>query len=195
MLNDFRRDFEMDSKIRLYSLGHSNRSWEEFLSLLREWNIGAAADVRRFPSSKRFPQFNQSVLSDQLHINSIQYHWFEQLGGRREQTDPALSFNTAIEDPSFRSYADHMQKEEFRRAVDDLLILASLTTTVFFCAEKWYEHCHRKLLSDYLIAQNAEVIHILESNKSLIHPWTPEAVITQNHKVIYPAHPLFEIEF
>ncbi len=144
----------LNDKIKLYTIGHSNRSFEELLSLLKEHGIQALADIRRFPSSRKFPHFNQGNLQRELKPYGIEYHWFEDLGGRRESYQTREeSPNTALQVEGFRHYADYMQTEAFENAVDTLLTIAGEKPLAYMCAEKMFFSCHRRLLSDYLAAQ------------------------------------------
>jgi len=173
--------------VRIFTVGHSNRSFEEFLSLLKTFEIWAVADIRRYPSSRKFPHFNREVLLKLLSKQNIRYIWLEALGGRRYSGKNDKSPNIGLESPGFRNYADHMATDDFRSAVQELLSIAATSRTAVMCAEKLYWKCHRRLLSDYLIAQGAEVEHILEYGKLQPHRLTPGAVITADARVIYPS--------
>lgn len=172
--------------LRIFTVGHSNRSSGDFLSLLREYGIRAVADVRRYPSSRKFPHFNQSVLCRVLETQGIRYQWFEVLGGRRHGAGDGGSPNLGIRSLGFRNYADHMTKGEFYEGVQELLSLGARQATAVMCAEKFYWKCHRWLLSDFLVSQGAEVAHILEPGTLRLHRLTAGAVIRSDRRVVYP---------
>lgn len=158
---------------RIWTIGHSTRDIDELLALLRENAIEAIADVRRFPASRRHPQFAREALEASLRAVGIDYHWLPDLGGRR--TPRKDSPNTAWRNDGFRGYADYMQTEAFHFAIARLLELARDRRTACMCAEQAWQHCHRGLISDYLKVQGWEVIHIVGSGRTLTHPYTDAA--------------------
>jgi len=174
-----------EKTLRIFTIGHSNLSFEQFASLLKEFGICLVADIRRYPSSRKFPHFNRRVLGKLLAAENIEYQWLEVLGGRRHTGKNDKSFNVGLKSPGFRNYADHMGTDEFRKAVQELLSTAATSPAAVMCAEKFYWKCHRRLLSDYLVAQGVEVVHIVRPGKLSIHKLTPYAVATENG-VIYP---------
>jgi uncharacterized protein (DUF488 family) len=171
----------------ILTIGHSNLTFERFAYLLKEYEIELVADIRRYPSSRKFPHFNRTVLSRLLAAENVNYLWFESLGGRRHTEEDSKSVNIGLNSLGFRNYADYMATEEFRRAVHDLLSAAAQSRTAVMCAEKLYWKCHRRLLSDYLTARHIKVIHILDPDKTLEHKLTQGAVITETG-VIYPLY-------
>jgi uncharacterized protein (DUF488 family) len=171
--------------MRIWTIGHSTRSIDTFISLLMANGIKLLADVRTWPGSKRYPQFNKEKLSDSLGKAGIRYEHFPELGGRRK-TKPD-SKNTAWRNESFRGYADYMETEEFDKGVKHLLNLAAdAGPTAIMCAEAVWWRCHRSLISDYLKAVDIEVLHILDANKTQPHPYTSAARIA-NGKLSYAA--------
>ena len=172
--------------MQLYTIGHSNHSAEEFLSLLEEFKIRAIADVRRFPSSRKFPHFNGEALREMLEERGIGYEWFEELGGHRHGKADERSPNTAFMSAGFRNYADYMMTAAFREAVTKLIDLGNRKRTAIMCAEKYFWKCHRRLLSDYLVAHHAAVMHVLDHDSVRNHSLTKGAVITEARVVIYP---------
>jgi uncharacterized protein (DUF488 family) len=176
---------ETKKTLRIYTIGHSNLSFDQFASLLKEHEIGLVADIRRYPSSRKFPHFNRPILSELLAAENIDYLWLESLGGRRHAEKNSKSVNTGIKSMGFRNYADYMVKEEFRLAVDELLTTAAQSRTALMCAEKLYWKCHRRLLSDYLVSRDIEVVHIIEPGKCSDHKLATYAVVTGSG-VIYP---------
>ena len=162
--------------MRIWTVGHSTRNIDDFISLLEENGIKLLADVRSWPGSKRYPQFNREALAESLNARGIRYEHFSQLGGRRKPKPD--SRNTAWRNASFRGYADYMETEQFHKGVERLLALARETgPAAIMCAEAVWWRCHRSLISDYLKARGIEVTHILDANKRELHPFTSAARI------------------
>jgi uncharacterized protein (DUF488 family) len=161
--------------VRIWTIGHSTRNIDIFISLLEENGIKLLADVRSLPGSKRYPQFNKEALAKSLNARGIRYEHFPELGGRRKPKRE--SRNTAWRNASFRGYADYMETEQFQNGVEHLLNLAREGGPIaIMCAEAVWWRCHRSLISDYLKA-SIEVIHILGANKIEPHPFTSAARI------------------
>jgi uncharacterized protein (DUF488 family) len=161
--------------ITVWTVGHSTRSAEEFGQMLVAHGIKVLVDVRMFPGSRRYPQFNREALSKSLAAIGIAYKHEPRLGGRRAPRKD--SHNTAWKNPQFRAYADHVETEEFRNAVEGLLELARESRVAVMCAEALWWRCHRSLISDYLKAAGHTVIHILDQTKTEEHPFTAAARI------------------
>jgi uncharacterized protein (DUF488 family) len=157
----------------IWTIGHSTRPLGDFLALLTANGVQAVADVRRFPSSRKFPHFNQPDLGRSLEDAGIKYLHFEELGGRRRPRDD--SPNTAWRNNSFRGYADYMETEEFRKGMYKFLNLAARKRTAIMCAEAVWWRCHRALLADYLKSRGIDVIHIVDSQTLSTHPYTSVA--------------------
>jgi uncharacterized protein (DUF488 family) len=176
----------MDVKAtKIWTIGHSTRSIDKFISLLEEHGIKLLVDVRSLPGSKRYPQFNKETLTNSLGKTGIRYEHFSELGGRRKAKEN--SRNTAWRNASFRGYADYMETEEFQNGVIRLLDhTANVGPTAIMCAEAVWWRCHRSLISDYLKARGIEVMHILDANKIEPHPYTSAAHIV-NGKLSYAA--------
>ncbi len=164
-----------NTETTLWTVGHSTRSAQEFHEILVANRIGALVDVRSFPGSRRYPQFNKVELSRSLDALGILYSHCPQLGGRR-RPDPH-SKNTAWKNASFRAYADHLQSEEFKQGIEKLLEFAREKRTAFMCAEALWWRCHRSLIADFLKAKGYEVIHILDAKHTEAHPYTSAARI------------------
>jgi len=161
--------------ITIWTVGHSTRSGEEFGKILLAHEIKVLLDVRSFPGSRRLPQFNRAELAESLREWEIAYRHEPRLGGRRKPR--ADSHNTVWKNASFRAYADHMESEEFRRGVDELLEVAARERTAVMCAEAVWWRCHRSLIADYLKAEGHTVIHIIDQKKTEEHPFTSAARI------------------
>lgn len=169
-------------RVRLFTIGHSHRSFEEFLSLLREFGIQCVADVRSFPAGKRQPHFGKSHLEQALPAAGICYVHFRDLGGyRRPKPD---SRHTAWKTPGFRGYADYMETPAFLAAAAELRRIASERPTAAMCAEALWSRCHRQLISDWFLLQGDEVIHILGPRRTLRHRLTPFGRVEGGH-IIY----------
>ena len=168
----------------IWTIGHSTRTIEEFIALLHLQGIRLLADVRRFPGSRRHPQFGQQALSESLAAAGIEYVHFAELGGRRlAQPD---SPNTIWRNEAFRGYADYMMTPPFRSGIESLVNLATKKRTAIMCAEALWWRCHRALISDYLKADGKKVLHILGLGKMEEHPFTSAARLV-NGKLSYSA--------
>lgn len=163
------------SNLTIVTVGHSTHSAEEFGRILTAHGVRNLVDVRSFPGSRRYPQFNKDKLATFLGTIGIQYHHFPRLGGRRRPSPD--SKNSAWKNASFRAYADHMESEEFRQGVNELLEVARNGVTAIMCAESLWWRCHRSLISDFLKANGVEVLHLLNEKKSEAHPFTSAARI------------------
>src|SRR5215212_979961 len=159
----------------VYSVGHSIRSVDELIVVLNKNGIELLADVRRYPASRRNPQFSRPALAASLAAASVHYVWIEALGGRRSPRED--SRNTAWRNASFRGYADYMETEAFENAIDQLLDVASRERTAMMCAEQAWQQCHRGLIADFLKARGIEVLHIGWNGNIEQHPLTAAARI------------------
>lgn len=157
----------------VWSIGHSTRSLEQFIALLLHHRIEAIADIRRFPGSRRLPQFGQAALREGLVAHGMRYCWLEELGGRRRPHTE--SPNRAWRNESFRGYADHLQSAEFDRGLQHLLEFAAQQRTAMMCAEVLWWRCHRSLVSDVLKLRDIEVLHIQDDRPAIAHPFTAPA--------------------
>jgi len=161
---------------RIWTIGHSTRKIDDFISILEAQRIKLIVDVRLLPGSKRYPQFNQDALAKSLSENGISYEHFPELGGRRKPKPD--SRNSAWRNESFRGYADHMETEEFSKGIDRLIDLAEkIGPTAIMCAEAVWWRCHRALISDFLKARDVEIVHIMDAKKTESHPFTSVARI------------------
>ena len=178
-------------KPELYSIGHSNYSLERLLGLLARHRIEALVDIRRFPGSRKFPHLSQQSLAAALADAGMEYHWLEALGGRRrtEKNGPP-SRNLGLRNESFRNYADYMVTDEFRQGVQRLLEIALGKRTAIMCAEAVFWRCHRRLVSDFLLANGIAVQHIMPSGELHTHTLTDGAK-AENGEVTYPGADLF----
>jgi uncharacterized protein (DUF488 family) len=143
----------------IYTIGHSTRSFDELVDVLRAHRIPTLVDIRAFPMSRRLPHFNRENCELELPKAGIEYLWEPRLGGRRKKILPE-SPNTALRNDSFRNYADYMLTPEFRAAIEGLISRAEHQRIAIMCAERVYFQCHRMLVSDWLAAHGHEVLHI-----------------------------------
>jgi uncharacterized protein (DUF488 family) len=165
----------------IFTIGHSTRSFEQLVALLRENGVQRLADIRRYPGSRRYPHFSRDALSQSVPAEGIEYIHVPELGGRRRPLPD--SPNSAWRNEQFRGYADYMGTDEFRAAVDRLL--ASQERTCVMCAEAVPWRCHRNLLADDLTRRGIEVIHILGPESIQRHVLNSHARIEAG-RVVYP---------
>jgi uncharacterized protein (DUF488 family) len=177
---------DIHSTRQIWTIGHSTRVIDDFITLLDEQGIKLIADVRMFPGSKRYPQFNKEALAQSLGERGIRYEHFPELGGRRKPSPD--SHNKAWRNASFRGYADYMETEEFHKGIERLLDLANkVGPTAIMCAEAVWWRCHRALISDYLKVRGIEVAHIADAKKIGSHSLTSAARMV-NGKLSYSAN-------
>jgi len=170
--------------VTVYTVGHSNRTLEALLGILRAHGIECLADVRTVPRSRHNPQFNAETLEKSLPGAGVSYSRLPRLGGlRKPRVD---SRNLAWRNDSFRGYADYMDTPEFERGIAELLALARQRSTAIVCAEAVYFRCHRSLISDALLCRGIATIHLLDARKAVEHRLTSFAKI-QDARPAYPA--------
>jgi len=159
----------------MWTIGHSTRTSEHFIDMLRSFEIKMLIDVRSFPGSKRYPQFNKENLEVSIPKNNIGYVHLKSLGGRRPvQKD---SKNTAWKHPAFRGYADYMETDEFKKGSRELETIAVVQRTAYMCSEAVWWRCHRSMVSDYLKLHGWLIYHIMETGKATEHTYTAPAKI------------------
>jgi uncharacterized protein (DUF488 family) len=164
-----------ESRPTIWTVGHSTRPIAEFIELLQSAAITVLGDVRRFPGSRRYPQYNQPPLEEALAAADIRYLAFPNLGGRRQPRPD--SPHTAWRNPSFRAYADYMDTDAFRQGIEQVVALAATERIALMCSEAVWWRCHRALIADYLKAHGYPVIHLLSPTKHEPHPYTSAAQI------------------
>lgn len=172
----------------VYTVGHSTRSIEELLELLRTHEIDVLVDVRRYPASRRHPWFDREPLARALEEEGLAYRHREILGGRRGDPEPD-SPNQGWRSAGFQAYADHLAKPEARRALDRLVESASSETQAVMCAEIVPWRCHRQLVADHLVAAGVRVLHIIESDQVEEHELKPMARVLDDGRIVYPEDP------
>jgi uncharacterized protein (DUF488 family) len=177
--------------LSLWTIGHSTRTADEFLELLRAHRIEGVADVRRFPASRRHPHFSREQLEPTLKARQIDYHWLPALGGRRSPRPDSV--NTGWRVAAFRGYADYMETPEFTEALGELLGIATARRTAIMCAEALWWQCHRRLIADALVALGHHVGHIMSSDEASPHKLIPPALIRDGKLSYAAAHPELEL--
>lgn len=167
----------------VFTAGHSTRSIEELLGLLTGHGVTTLVDVRRYPASRRHPQFSRDALAASLSGAGIKYLHEPDLGGRR--TARPDSPHTAWRVEAFRGYADHMETPEFQAALDRLIRRSQQETVSILCAEAVPWRCHRRLISDALVARGISVLHILGPNRADPHELDANARVLPNGRLLY----------
>lgn len=163
----------MTERQSVWTLGHSTRSLEEFLAVLNAHRIEAIADVRRFPASRRLPQYRAEALEESLGASGIAYQWLPELGGRRQPNPDSPNDGWRV--AAFRGYADHVASDEFANGLFSLLTTAHGLRTAVMCAEALWWRCHRRLIADVLVSLGVQVVHINDATVSALHRIAPPA--------------------
>lgn len=174
--------------MRLFTIGHSTRTYSAFLGLLRAHGVAQVADVRSFPGSRRHPHFARAHLEQALPVDGIDYRWMQALGGMRRPETGAVA-NAGWREPGFRAYADHMATAAFETARAELEAWAQGAATACLCAEAEPLRCHRQLLADALLARGWEVLHIETASNVRAHVLTSFARIDADGRITYPGDP------
>ncbi len=171
----------------IWTIGHSSRSIDDFLFLLRENSIRIVADVRSWPRSRRHPHFDGGALRASLGNAGIAYRHFPGLGGRRKPSMPAgTSPNGFWKVEGFRNYADHALSRQFGQALAELMECAAAAATAMLCAEADPDQCHRRIIGDHLMARGWRVLHILGPADLREARMNDAARISPNGTVTYP---------
>lgn len=167
----------------VYTIGHSTRTLPEFIEILNTYGINYVVDIRTVPKSRHNPQYNSSHLEKILKKHNIYYYHFTELGGfRHAQKD---SVNAGWRNASFRGYADYMQTQDFRDAIETLLKIVAKYHVVLMCAEAVPWRCHRSLIGDALLVRDIEVMDIFDEHHAKPHTLTPWAQV-KDHHITYP---------
>ena len=173
----------------IYTFGHSTHSQEEFLNILKSYNIETLVDVRSYPGSKYVPQFNKENMEVWVPENNIEYIHMKELGGRRKgNKDLDKSLVDGWENQAFRNYAGYTLTEEYEEGINRLITLGEDKTTCYMCAESVPWRCHRLLISNTLVLRGINVYHIMSESKTITHKLgmygaTP---VVKGDKLIYP---------
>jgi uncharacterized protein (DUF488 family) len=172
------------SQLTILTIGHSTRTIDDFLGILRAHRVARLVDVRTIPKSRRVPQFNSESLAASLRRQGIEYLHLKSLGGLRHPKKDSV--NLGWRNASFRGYADYMATDEFRASLERLLELAREKRTAIMCAEAVPWRCHRSLIGDTLLVRGVHVEDILSAISARPHEMTPFAKI-EGLNVAYPA--------
>lgn len=173
-----------EGRPRVFTIGHSNREFDELLAALRAFEIALVVDVRHYPGSRKYPQFNRESLARELPRAGVAYRHLVALGGRRPTAKDSL--NEGWEEAAFRGYADYARTPAFSRALDELIDWASKQATAIMCAEAVWWRCHRRIIADYLILRGVEVFHILGKGRADLAEMTPFARPSEDGTIVYP---------
>jgi len=159
----------------LWTIGHSTRPLETFLQLLHENNIALLADVRSFPGSRKYPQYNRESLAQSLPEAGIAYKHYPGLGGRRKAHKDSV--HTIWHNLSFRGFADYMDTPQFKESAAGLMQAAREQPTCIMCSEAVWWRCHRSMIADYFKSKSWKVLHILSAGSVTEHPYSSAARI------------------
>ena len=176
----------MPDKPAIYTIGHSTHPLDEFISILKNHGIEFLVDVRTIPRSRTNPQFNKDTVSEPMDAAGIHYRHIADLGGlRSRQKTMAESPNTFWENKSFRNYADYAMSDTFRNGLEELTEIAAKSRCAIMCAEAVWWRCHRRIIADYLMAQQYPVFHIMGAEKADAAKMTEAASIQNGGILLY----------
>ena len=181
-INLIRNMIGSEQNKNIWTIGHSTRSLDEFIAMLKSFQIELIADIRSFPGSRKYPQYNKEALEISLPQKNIRYFHLKYLGGRRKAIPD--SKNTAWRHVAFRGYADYMETDAFKEGIKELEKIALKNRTAYMCSEAVWWRCHRSMVSDYLKVNGWTVMHIMGIGKDEEHPYTSPARIVGN-KLVY----------
>lgn len=168
----------------IFTVGHSTRSFEELVEILRAHGVERLVDVRTIPRSRHNPQFNRETLSKALHNRHLSYRHMKALGGLRHASPDSI--NTGWRNASFRGFADYMQTPAFGEALERLVELATQKPTAIMCAEAVPWRCHRSLIADALLVRGIRAEDIMSPTRRQVHTLTPFAKV-RGTTITYPA--------
>jgi uncharacterized protein (DUF488 family) len=172
---------------KVFTIGHSTRTLDEFTGILRRLGITLVVDVRAFPRSRTAPQFNLDSLPGALAWEGIAYRNLPALAGRRHRRKgEPQSVNGYWRVTGFRNYADHAQTVEFQIGLASLLGLARDDRCAVMCAEAVWWRCHRRLIADYLLTGGTPVVHVMGRGRTVPATLTPGAIMTADGTLRYP---------
>ena len=175
----------MERAFDVFTMGFSNRTWEDTIKMLAGQSVERLVDIRTLPGSRRTPQFNLENLAQKLPEAGIEYLHLKSLGGLRKPIRDS-TLNAAWKNDGFRAYADYMQSPEFEKALETLLRLMTEKRTVYSCTEAVFWRCHSQLVSDALHIRGFRVGHIMGADKVQEHELTSFAKV-DGLLVTYPA--------
>jgi len=175
----------MEHALDVFTMGFSNRLWEDTVEILANHHMQRLVDIRTLPGSRRTPQFNLENLEQKLPEAGVEYLHLKSLGGLRKPIKDS-TLNAAWKNDGFRAYADYMQSTEFETALETLVRLLTEKRTVYSCTEAVFWRCHRQLISDALHIRGFRVGHIMGSDKVQEHELTSFAKV-DGLRITYPS--------
>lgn len=179
--------YEGDGRPPFFTIGHSSRSLEEFVELLREPRVERVVDVRKMPMSRANPQFNRDIFPQSLAAFQVSYDHIVELGGLRGKAQALPSpVNGFWQNRSFHNYADYALSEMFRAGLERLIGEGRERRCAIMCSEAVWWRCHRRLIADNLIARGETVFHIMGNGRIDAARLTPGAVVRPDKSVVYP---------
>ena len=174
--------------LTVFTIGHSTRTIDEFVALLRQAGVDMVIDVRSFPRSRTNPQFNTQTLPGSLAEAGMSYRHLGALGGRRRRSKAAApSPNLLWRNDSFRNYADYAATDAFRAGLAELRALTLAHCCALMCSEAVWWRCHRRIIADYLLAEGISVAHIMGHGQVVPAMLTPGAQVFAGGTLVYPA--------
>lgn len=173
--------------ITVYTVGHSTRTLEQFVELIRGFDVDTVVDIRTVPRSRTNPQYNLDTLPESLAGFGISHYQIPELGGLRKKSSTVPAETNAFwVNRSFHNYADYAISDEFETGLNQLLELSKTRTCAIMCAEAVWWRCHRRIVTDYLLVRDAKVFHIMAEGKADEATLNPAASV-HGLKVLYPS--------
>ncbi len=164
------------NEIILYTIGRSDRDVSDFVSLLEANEITTLVDIRSFPGSSKFPQFNEQALRETLATKNIIYHWAgRQLDELRKLENTGNNTHSSMADNQQRAFAIYMETEPFKKGAAQIINMAKKSPLAIMCAERFPDQCHRSMIADYLLLEGINIKHIINENKIQDHQLNPYA--------------------
>jgi len=180
--------------MKIYTIGHSDHDKQKFVQMLEAADIEYVADIRAFPASRKYPQFNKERIEGWLSEAGVAYRHFSLLGGRRNRSgEIGENLNAGWDNRSFHNYADYTLTKEFQTGLEDLKAEAEGKNLVYMCSERHPAKCHRLLVSNWLQANDWDVFHIINDSKGKtelvgheLGRWGAMPIVEEDGTVVYP---------
>lgn len=184
MANAAKRSADHPDGLRVFTIGHSTREFDEVVAMLRDNGVNELVDVRSLPGSRKFPQWNREALEESMPAD-IGYRWIKDLGGRRYTPVDVASANDGWRVKAFRDYADYMATATFRSGLNELLEVAAHRVPAIMCSEAVPWRCHRRLITDALLVDGVDVLNIMSATSTRPAELTEFAEVT-GKQITYP---------
>ena len=184
MAKSAKRSAQSGSGLRVFTIGHSTREFDEVVAMLRENGVNELVDVRSLPGSRKFPQWNREALEESMPAD-IGYQWIKDLGGRRYTPVDVVSPNDGWRVKAFRDYADYMATDTFRAGLHELLEVAGDRVPAIMCSEAVPWRCHRRLITDAMLVAGVDVLNIMSATSTRPAELTEFAHV-RGGKITYP---------